>query len=57
MAEQFEKEVRFDKYCGKCVHKKLKETLDPCNECLDNPYNENTEKPRYFKEDPNAKTN
>ena len=57
MAEQFEKEVRFDKYCGKCVHRNLKETLDPCNECLDNPYNENTEKPRYFKEDPNAKIN
>lgn len=49
MDEQ-EKEVRFDIWCDKCVHKDLEETKDPCNECLDYPSNTNSTKPRFFKE-------
>ncbi len=46
----FEKEVNFEKYCPRCIYKDLEETLDPCNDCLDYPMNENTEKPVRFKE-------
>ena len=45
--EEF-KEVYFDKYCDKCKHKKLKETKDPCNECLDTPANLYSHKPLRF---------
>ena len=48
--ESHEKEVRFDLYCPKCEHKDLKETLDPCNDCLARGFNENSKKPVYFKE-------
>lgn len=37
--------VRFDKYCETCKHKKVDEYEDPCNECLDNPVNDHTDKP------------
>lgn len=43
------REVQFDRYCKYCKYVKLKETCDPCNECLDNPVNENTDKPFNFK--------
>ena len=46
----FEKEVRFDIWCKKCIYKDQEETLDPCNDCLDAPYNQNTSKPVNFKE-------
>lgn len=49
--EQEYKEVRFDIYCQKCVHKDLDEVKDPCNECLDEPYNYQSEKPVMFKEE------
>lgn len=39
------KEVRFDIYCKKCKHQKLNESKDPCNECLDHGWNDETEKP------------
>lgn len=42
--------VDFEKYCETCKHKKLKEILDPCNECLDNPINEDSEKPVCWEE-------
>ena len=48
--DEYEIEVQFDYWCPKCIHKDLKETKDPCNECLDNPYNNNSTKPRFFKE-------
>lgn len=41
------KEVLFHKYCEKCKHKDLKESKDPCNECLDTPANI-SEKPVKF---------
>lgn len=42
------KEVRFDKYCVNCIHAKLSEIQEPCNECLENPSNEYTDKPVKF---------
>lgn len=49
MNEQFDKEVRFDIYCKSCVYKNLKETDDPCNDCLDHPSNSNTAKPVWYR--------
>lgn len=40
-----DREVRFDKYCETCKHKDLKESKDPCNECLDYGFNVESEKP------------
>lgn len=44
------REVRFDIYCKTCASEKVKETDDPCNECLSNPSNFNSEKPVNWKE-------
>lgn len=42
--------VDFETYCKTCKHHKLEEKLDPCNECLDNPVNEDSEKPVCWEE-------
>lgn len=42
--------VDFEKYCKTCKYKETKEVLDPCNECLSNPVNENSMKPVCYKE-------
>lgn len=47
--EIINKEVRFDRWCSKCKYKNLKENEDPCWDCLDEPVNENSTKPLYFK--------
>lgn len=44
------KEVYFDKYCEKCKFFSLKDYEEPCNECLDTPFNEYTSKPVKWKE-------
>ena len=44
------KEVRFDLYSSKCKHAKVVEWESPCNECLEQPVNEGTQKPVNFKE-------
>lgn len=44
------KEVYFDTYCPECEYCDLSESKAPCWDCLENPYNENSHKPRYFKE-------
>lgn len=44
------KEVYYKDYCKKCKHVKLKEYEDPCNDCLDHPYNYNSHKPIHFEE-------
>lgn len=41
--------VDFEKYCKTCKHKETKETWDPCNECLDNCTNIDSEMPIYYK--------
>ena len=38
----------FEQYCKKCKHKDISETEDPCNDCLDEPVNENSRKPVNF---------
>ena len=45
-----EKEVYFDKYCELCKHKDKPESDSPCWECLDEPVNDDSHKPLYFKE-------
>ena len=45
MPEIINREVRFDTYCDTCKHKDTKEIDNPCNECLEWPMNNGTEKP------------
>ena len=45
-----EYEVDFEYYCPKCKHEEVSETKDPCNECLDQCWNEETRKPIKFVE-------
>lgn len=45
MDEQVYKEVYFHQYCKSCKHKDVKDTDEPCNECLDNPTNLYSHKP------------
>lgn len=55
--EQLYKEVHYHDYCNKCKHEKVKDTDDPCNECLENPINLYSSKPINFEEkDKNQKT-
>lgn len=44
------KEVRYDIYCEKCKYFKLEDWEDPCNDCLNQPWNVYSRKPIYFKE-------
>lgn len=44
------KEVNFEKYCKTCEYKDLKEMFDPCNVCLAEGMNVDSEKPVYWKE-------
>ena len=45
--------VEFDKYCKTCKlrDKNDKKGEEPCNECLDNPINQDYRKPVNYKED------
>ncbi|MDO4557307.1 MAG: hypothetical protein Q4B70_19510 [Lachnospiraceae bacterium] len=45
------KEVDFEKYCKMCKDRNTVEINDPCNDCLDYPYNVNSQKPVNYKED------
>jgi len=49
------KEVRFDQYCKDCQHCDLKETEDPCDECLTRGWNEDSRKPINFKKKDSTK--
>lgn len=42
--------VRFDIWCDKCQYKDLAENEAPCDECLENPVNDGTEKPVKYEE-------
>lgn len=48
--EYIYKEVDFKTYCKTCEYKDLKEKFDPCNDCLAEPMNANSDKPIYWKE-------
>lgn len=42
------REVDFHKYCPKCKYFEIKYIMGPCNECLGEPCNKNSEKPVYY---------
>lgn len=48
--EQNTKEVRYDIYCEQCKNKEKEDYEDPCNDCLNQPWNVDSRKPIYFKE-------
>lgn len=50
MEEYRFKEVYFNGYCHKCIHKDKDEAEEPCDECLENAVNEYSHKPVNFKE-------
>lgn len=43
--EQEYQEVYFEQFCKTCKHEETYECDDPCNECLENPYNLYSHKP------------
>ncbi len=45
-----DKFVDFKKYCESCEYKDVNEVKDPCNECLEHPVNEHSQKPINYKE-------
>lgn len=47
--ENKQKEVFFWEYCKTCEHCDTPEDQDPCNECLNEPSNENSHKPVYWR--------
>lgn len=42
------KEVRFDMYCPDCKHLKKHEEEEPCRECLNQPWNIDSQRPIRF---------
>lgn len=44
------REVDFHKYCPKCKHWEIEDIKDPCNDCLGDPCNKNSEKPVYYEQ-------
>lgn len=44
------KEANYHKYCRICKHSNVKETDDPCDECLTQGYNIDSRKPIRFEE-------
>ena len=53
--ENIYKEVDFKTYCKTCEYKDLEEKIDPCNDCLAEPMNANSDKPVYWKEAVNGR--
>ena len=44
------KEVYYSDYCKKCKYEKASESADPCWDCLNEPFNQDSHKPVKFKE-------
>ena len=44
------KEVYFNQYCKTCKHKDVKDTDEPCNECLSEPIKLYSHKPVKWEE-------
>lgn len=42
--------IAFEEYCGKCRYYSLKETEEPCYECLNVPARPFSKIPEYFEE-------
>lgn len=52
MDYQAYKEVHFHEYCKTCKNRGVKNTDEPCNECLSEPTNLNTHRPvKYEKKE------
>lgn len=49
--ETHTKEVYFYLYCVTCAYKNNDAGEDPCDECLRNPYNEDSHKPINYKKE------
>lgn len=49
MNEYGQKFVEFYVYCPQCKYNDQREDMDPCNDCLSEPVNNNSRKPVYFK--------
>lgn len=49
------KEVYFDQYCKTCMHLGVPEELDPCAECLEEPFNQDSHKPVRYEKDTSKK--
>lgn len=47
------KEVRFDEFCPKCKHWDKQESEDPCFDCLNQGWNEDSHRPIFFDENKN----
>lgn len=51
MSDIQKKEVYYYQYCDTCIYKNYGEDVEsPCDECLTYPYNENSHKPKMYKE-------
>ena len=44
-------EVYFNMYCKTCAHKNKNEREDPCNDCLEQPYVQNSHIPQNYKKE------
>lgn len=50
MSEPYWKQVKFHEWCPKCEHFKKLDKEEPCDECLDHPCIEHSERPMNYKE-------
>ena len=50
ITDNYYKEVRFDLYCKTCKYVDLKDTDEPCNECLTEAINYASVKPVKYEE-------
>ena len=48
MNDESMQEVEFAKYCPTCKHNNLVEYQEPCNECLENPYLVDSNRPLHW---------
>lgn len=49
------REVYYGHFCKHCVYEDLDESQDPCDDCLNEPFNMNSHKPVCYKEDANKR--
>lgn len=51
MEDEQYKEVHYHAYCNTCKYREVKDTDEPCNECLSEPVNLYSHKPIKWTED------
>ena len=42
--------VKFETWCNKCKHREVEESGDPCNDCLAEPFNDDSRKPTFWED-------